>query len=74
MKIHLLSRELYLCRLLRLCDRAFCAIEKRRREACLNLSHLVDGLAVAAMKAVASCDKPGVAACQALNPGLPNYA
>jgi len=28
-------------------------------------------LAIAAMKAVASCDKPGVAASQALNPGSP---
>lgn len=49
-------------------------IETRRR-ACLNfLRHLEDGLAIAAMKAVASCDKPGVAACQALNPGLLNRA
>ena len=31
-------------------------------------------MAIAAMKAVASCDKPGVAASQALNPGLPNHA
>ncbi len=36
-------------------------------------NHLVDGSALAAKKAVASCDKPGVAASQALNPGSLNY-
>jgi len=38
----------------------------------LNLSHLVDGLALVAMKVVASCDKPRVGACQPLNLGSPN--
>ncbi len=46
----------------------------RRGEKFANTNHLVDGLAIAVKKAVASCDKPGVAASQALNPGLPNHA
>jgi hypothetical protein len=41
-------------------------------EACIIiLNHLGDGLAIAAMKAVASCDKPRVAASRALNLGSP---
>ncbi len=49
----------------------FCAIDVRRRACKFILSHLEDGLAVVAKKVVASCDKPRVAASQALNLGSP---